>query len=57
MDEATRRYLVALRAARIIDANGNPIEKVGMFAFGAEPNLDVDDGTYIGKFLDVTLAK
>ena len=57
MDEATRRYLVALRAARILDANGNPIEKVGMFAFGAEPNLDVDDGTYIGKFLDVTLAK
>ncbi len=57
MDEATRRYLVTLRAARILDANGNPIEKVGMFAFGTEPNPDVDDGTYIGKFLDVTLAK
>lgn len=46
MNEATRRYLVTLRAAGILDANGNPIEKVGMFAFGAEPSPDVDDGKH-----------
>lgn len=54
MDEATRRHLMKLRAARILDADGNPIVRVGMLAFGREPNPDADDGTYIGKLLDVT---
>lgn len=57
MDEATRRHLMKLRAARILGADGNPIEKVGMLAFGRELNLDADDGTYIGKFLDVTRSR
>jgi hypothetical protein len=34
MEEATRRHVVQLRSARIVDADGNPIEKVGMLAFG-----------------------
>ncbi len=54
MEEATRRHVVKLRSARILDADGNPIEKVGMLAFGREPNPGVDDRTYVGTFLDVT---
>lgn len=54
MDEATRRYVAKLRSARILDADGRPIEKVGMLAFGRQRNPDADDGTYVGKFLDVT---
>jgi hypothetical protein len=57
MDEATRRLIVKLRSARILDAAGKPIEKVGMLAFGKEPNPDAKDGTYVGKFLDVTRKK
>jgi hypothetical protein len=54
MDEATHRHVSKLRAARILDARGNPIEKSGMLAFGKEPNPDAHDGTYVGKCLDVT---
>ena len=54
MDEVTRRYVAKLRSARILDADGRLIEKVGMLAFGREPNPDADDGTYVGKFMDVT---
>jgi hypothetical protein len=54
MDEATRSYVAKLRSARILDADGRPIEKVGMLAFGRERNPDADDGTYIGRFMDVT---
>ncbi len=54
MDEATRRYVAKLRSARILDADGRHIEKVGMLAFGRERNPDADDGTYVGKFMDVT---
>jgi hypothetical protein len=54
MEKATRRHAAQLRSARIVDADGNPIEKVGMLAFGREPNPDAEDGTYVGTFLDVT---
>jgi hypothetical protein len=54
MEEALRRHVLKLRAARILDADGHPIQKAGMLAFGKEPNPDADDGTYVGKFLDVT---
>lgn len=54
MEEATRRHVSKLRAARILDAEGNSIEKAGMLAFGKEPNPDAHDGTYVGKCLDVT---
>ena len=54
MAEATRLHVMRLRAARILDADGDPIEKVGMLAFGHEPNPDADDGTFIGTLLDVT---
>lgn len=54
MEEATRRHVAQLRSARIVNADGNPIEKVGMLAFGREPNPDAEDGTYVGTFLDVT---
>jgi hypothetical protein len=54
MEEATRRYVSKLREARILDAEGNLIEKAGMLAFGKEPNPDANDGTYVGKCLDVT---
>lgn len=51
----TRRQVLKLRSARILDAHGNPTEKSGMLAFGREPNPDADNGTHIGTFLDVTL--
>jgi hypothetical protein len=54
MEEATRRHVLKLRSARLLDAHGNQIEKSGMLAFGREPNPDADDGTRIGTFLDVT---
>ena len=54
MEEATRRHVAKLRSARIVDADGNPIEKDGMLAFGRQPNPDAGDGTYVGTFLDVT---
>jgi hypothetical protein len=54
MEEVTRHHVVKLRSARIVDADGNPIEEVGMPAFGREPNPDAEDGTYVGTFLDVT---
>jgi hypothetical protein len=54
MEEATRRHAAQLRSARMVDADGNPIEKSGMLAFGREPNPDAEDGAYVGTFLDVT---
>ncbi len=54
MEEATRRRVAKLRSVRIVNADGNPIKKVGMLAFGMEPNPDAEDGTYVGTFLDVT---
>jgi hypothetical protein len=54
MEEATHRHIMRLRSARIVDADGNQIEKIGMLAFGTEPNPDADDGTHVGTLLDVT---
>ena len=47
-------HIEKMRAARIIDADGNVVTKTGMLAFGTQPNPDADDGTEIGTFLDVT---
>ena len=57
MEEALRHHVLRLRSAQIINAEGKPIEKIGMLAFGTEPNPDAEDGTHIGKFLDVTRRK
>ena len=54
MGESLSHEVLRLRSARIVDADGNPIEKIGMLAFGTKPNPDAEDGTYIGRFLDVT---
>lgn len=54
LDEPLHRHIVKLRTARILDKDGNSMKKAGMLSFGTEPNPDSDDGTYIGKFLDVT---
>lgn len=54
MGAALRANVHRLRSARIMDAEGNPIEKTGMLAFGREPNPDADDGTFVGTLIDVT---
>ena len=54
MEEPTRRHITRLRTAQLFDANGKSMEKLGMLAFGMEPNPDAADGTFIGTFLDVT---
>ena len=54
MTAGLRAQVEMMRAGRILDADGNPIEKTGMLAFGTEPNPDADDGTFIGTLLDVT---
>lgn len=54
METVTREHVDRLRRARILDAEGNPIQKTGMLAFGHEPNPDADDGTFVGTVIDVT---
>jgi hypothetical protein len=54
MEEATSLHIMKLRSARILDKQGNTIEKMGMLAFGTEPNPDMHDGSYVGTLLDVT---
>jgi len=54
IEEATRRNVEQLRSARIFDAEGNPIRRTAMLAFGREPNPDAADGTFVGTLLDVT---
>jgi hypothetical protein len=54
MGAELRAQVDKMRAGRILDGEGNPIEKTGMLAFGTEPNPDADDGTYIGTLVDVT---
>lgn len=54
MEEVTRENVEKLRSARILDADGNLIQKTGMLAFGHEPNPDADDGTFVGTVIDVT---
>lgn len=49
-----RANLDRLRSARILDADGNLVEKTGMLAFGRESNPDANDGTFVGTLLDVT---
>lgn len=54
MEDVTRQHIEKLRSARILNAEGNAIERTAMLAFGCEPNPDADDGTYVGSLLDVT---
>lgn len=54
MGAELRARVDKMRAGRILDGEGNPIEKTGMLAFGTEPNPDADDGTYIGTLVGVT---
>ena len=53
MDAPMRANVDGRRSARILDADGNLIEKTGMLAFGHEPNRDADDGTFVGFVIDV----
>lgn len=43
----------SLRSLRILDAEGNVIQKTGMLSFGLEPNPDADDGSFVGSLIDV----
>jgi hypothetical protein len=54
MDARMRANVDRLRSAPILDAQGNPIQKTGMLAFGHEPNPDANDGTFVGSVIDVT---
>ena len=54
MEAETREQADKLRSARILDADGNIVQKAGMLAFGHEPNPDADDGTFVGTVIDVT---
>lgn len=54
MGDALRANVGRLRSARVLDAEGNRIEKTGMLAFGREPNPDAEDGTFVGTLVDVT---
>jgi hypothetical protein len=54
MEAELRAQVETLRTARILDKEGNLIEKTGQLAFGTEPNPDADDGTSVGTVLDVT---
>jgi hypothetical protein len=54
MGTGLRANVDKLRSARILDGEGNQIQKTGMLAFGQEPNPDADDGTFVGTLIDVT---
>jgi hypothetical protein len=54
MGKELRANVDKLRSGRVLDANGNPVEKTGVLAFGLEPNPDADDGTFVGTVTDVT---
>ena len=54
LGDALRQRVAKLRTVCVIDADGNPIKRIGMLAFGREPNPDASDGTYVGTLLDVT---
>jgi hypothetical protein len=54
MEAPMRAEVDKLRSARILDAEGHPIQKTGMLGFGREPNPDAEDGTFVGTLVDVT---
>lgn len=54
MGKPMRGNVDRLRHARLLDDDGNPIQKTGMLGFGHEPNPDADDGTFVGSVIDVT---
>jgi hypothetical protein len=54
MEEALRRHVTYLRSIRVVDKDGNFIEKPERLVFGKNPNPDAEDGTEVGKLLSVT---
>ena len=54
VDSNLAAQVARLRNAQIADADGNAVEKVGMMAFGREPNPDAQDGSEIGILVDIT---
>jgi hypothetical protein len=54
MGAELRANIERMRTTPILDADGNPIQKTAMLAFGREPNPDADDGTFVGTVIDVT---
>jgi hypothetical protein len=54
MEASMRANVDRLRSARILDADGNLVQKTGMLAFGHESNPDANDGTFVGSIIDVT---
>lgn len=54
MEAPLRANIERLHSARVLDAEGNSIQKTGMLAFGHEPNPDASDGTFVGTVIDVT---
>jgi hypothetical protein len=54
MEPELRATVDKIRTARILDSEGNLIQKTGMLVFGTEPNADAEDGTFVGTVIDVT---
>jgi len=54
MGKEALAHLEELRRFRFLDADGEPIRKTGLLAFGHEPNPDAEDGSEIATIMDVT---
>jgi len=55
IQESLRIHIEKLRSARLRYADGRAYEKkIGLLAFGTEPNADANDGTEVGILLDIT---
>jgi hypothetical protein len=54
MDVPLRDNIERLRSVRVLDAEGNVVQKTGMLGFGTEPNPDAADGTEVATLVDVT---
>jgi hypothetical protein len=54
MDETALVHIEKLRTFKLLSANGEPIQKTGLLAFGHEPNPDAEDGTEVATIMDVT---
>lgn len=54
MDTQLRESIERVHSVRVLDAEGNPVEKTGMLGFGTEPNPDAADGSEVATLIDVT---
>lgn len=57
IEQPLRNQIDRFRNTSILDKFGSQIDKIGLFAFGIEPNPDASDGTEIGVLIDITRAK